>query len=59
MVGYFVLMNVDFTTGVIIRLVANLMVAAWAVRHKMWDLVGVLSFLMAIELHKLIVTLFL
>ena len=52
--GYVVLLNVDLFTGVIIRLIANAMVLPWGVRAKMWDFVGLVSFLMCIEIHKLI-----
>ena len=53
--GYFVLLNVDLLTGIIVRLVANLLILPWGVREKMWDFVGLVSFLMAIEIHKLVV----
>ena len=58
-VGYFVLLNVDLLTGVLIRILANSLVLPWGVRTKMWDFVALVSFLMAIELHKLITILFL
>ena len=58
-VGYFVLLNVDLLTGVLIRITANLLVLPWGIRSKMWDFVALVSFLMAIELHKLITILFL
>lgn len=54
-VGYFVLLNVDVTTGVYIRLFANTLILPWAIRSKLWDVVILLSFLMCIEIHKLIV----
>ena len=53
--GYFVLLNVDLLTGIIVRLIANLLILPWGVREKMWDFVGLVSFLMAIEIHKLVV----
>ena len=53
--GYFVLLNVDLLTGIIVRLIANLLILPWGVREKMWDFVGLVSFLMAIEIHKLFV----
>ena len=52
--GYIFLLNVDLFTGIIIRLVANVLVLPWGVRAKMWDFVALISFLMCIELHKLI-----
>ena len=45
-------------TGVIIRLMANALVLPWAVRSRMWDFLGLVGFLMSIELHKLITLLF-
>jgi hypothetical protein len=56
--GYIILLNVDLLTGILIRLTANLLVMPWGVRAKMWDFVGLVSFLMCIELHKLITLLF-
>jgi len=57
--GYFVLLNVDLLTGVIIRIIANALILPWGIRAKMWDFVALVSFLMVIELHKLITILFL
>jgi hypothetical protein len=57
--GYFILLNVDLLTGVLIRICANALVLPWGVRAKLWDFVALVSFLMAIELHKLIVMLIL
>ena len=54
-IGYFVLLNVDLTTGILIRIGANLLVLPWGIRAKMWDFVVLVSFLMSIEIHKLIV----
>ena len=54
-VGYFVLLNMDLVTGVIIRLIANILIIPWAARSKLWDVVLLMSFLMAIEIHKLVV----
>ena len=56
--GYIVLLNFDVMTGVIIRLMANALVLPWAVRSRMWDFLGLVGFLMSIELHKLITLLF-
>ena len=56
--GYVVLLNFDVLTGVIIRLIANALVLPWAIRSKMWDFLGLVGFLMSVELHKLITILF-
>ena len=52
--GYIFLLNVDLLTGICIRLVANIIILPWGIRSKMWDFVALVSFLMAIEIHKLI-----
>ena len=57
--GYVILLNVDLMTGIVIRLIANLIVLPWGIRAKMWDFVGLVSFLMCIEIHKIITILFL
>lgn len=56
--GYVVLLNFDLLTGIIIRLIANFIIMPWAVRSKMWDFVALVSFLMSIEIHKLVTLLF-
>ena len=52
--GYFVLLHVNLVAGVYIRIVANLLVTPWAIKHKVWDLLFVLTFLIAIEVSKLL-----
>ena len=56
--GYIVLLNFDLLTGIIIRLIANVIVMPWAIRSRMWDFVALVSFLMSIEIHKLVTLLF-
>ena len=56
--GYIILLNFDVTTGVFLRLVANSLILPWAIRAKIWDIVGLVSFLISIELHKLITIFF-
>lgn len=58
LVGYYILLNVDLTTGVIIRIIASALVLPWLVENKVWDGIGVLSVMTSIEIHKLILTLF-
>jgi len=53
--GYFVLLNVNIPAGVILRLTANCLILPWVIKMKVWDFVGLLAFLMSIEIHKLIV----
>ena len=57
--GYVILLNVDLMTGIVIRLTANAIVLPWGIRAKMWDFVGLVSFLMCIEIHKIITMFFL
>ena len=56
--GYVVLLNFDLLTGIIIRLIANVIIMPWAIRSKMWDFCALLGFLMSIEVHKLITLFF-
>jgi hypothetical protein len=51
-VGYFVLLNVDVLTGVVLRLIGNSICLPWAIKNKVWDFVGLLSFFLVLELHK-------
>jgi hypothetical protein len=51
-IGYFVLLNVDVLTGVILRLIGNSICLPWAIKNKVWDFVGLLGFFLALELHK-------
>lgn len=56
--GYFVLMNVDITTGILIRLLSASLVLPWMIQNKIWDGATVISLMTSIDLHKLIVILF-
>ena len=55
--GYFVLMNVDLTTGIIIRLLSASLVLPWMIQNKIWDGTTVISLMTSIDIHKLIVIL--
>ena len=59
LIGYYVLLNVDITTGVSIRVVSALMVLPWMVDKKVWDGAVVMSIMLSIDIHKLIELLFL
>ena len=52
--GYFVLMNVDLTTGIIIRLLSASLVLPWMIHNKIWDGATVISLMTSIDLHKLV-----
>ena len=52
--GYFIILNVDMYWGIWIRIIADLLVIPWAVQNKLCDVTILLSFFVAIEIHKLI-----
>ena len=54
LVGYYVLLNVDMTTGIIIRIVSALLVIPWMINNKVWDGVLVMSIMTSIDVHKLL-----
>ncbi len=58
LIGYYVLLNVDITTGVSIRVASALLVLPWMVDNKVWDGAFVMSIMLAIDIHKLIELLF-
>ena len=37
LIGYYVLLNVDLTSGIIIRIVSALLVLPWMIQNKVWD----------------------
>ena len=51
--GYFVLLNVDVTTGIYIRVAANLIVYPWLISARLYDGITVISIMTAIDIHKL------
>ena len=54
LVGYYVLLNVDMTTGIIIRICSALLVIPWMVNNKVWDGVFVMGIMTSIDVHKLL-----
>ncbi|QIN96712.1 hypothetical protein [Synechococcus phage S-N03] len=54
LIGYYVLLNVDVTTGIIIRLVSAALVIPWMAQHKAWDGVAVMGIMSSIDIHKLL-----
>lgn len=52
--GYFVMLSVDMTLGIIMRLLGNLMVAPWAIKMKAWDIIFLMALFTAFELHLLV-----
>ena len=51
-IGYFILLNVSVFWGIAIRLFANLICLPWAIKHKIWDFVVLLTFFIVIEFDK-------
>ena len=58
LIGYYVLLNVDITTGIIIRIVSAILILPWMIQNKVWDGAVVMSIMTSIDLHKLIELLF-
>ena len=54
LVGYYVLLNVDVTTGIIIRIVSALLVTPWMMNNKIYDGVFVMGIMTSIDVHKLL-----
>jgi len=53
-IGYFILLHVNVSWGVALRLIANVMFLPWALKHKIWDFIAILSFFIGIEVVELI-----
>ena len=53
-IAYFIIIHVDLMTGVITQFVADLISIPYFIRTKSWDVVMMLSFLLAISLSKLL-----
>ena len=51
--GYFIVLNVDVTTGVVTNLVADTLSIPFFVRTKAWDVVVMISFLAIVSVSKL------
>ena len=58
LVGYFTLLNVNLTTGIIIRIVSASLVIPWMASNKIWDGLGVMGIMTSIDIHKLITIFF-
>ena len=53
-VAYFVILHVNVLAGVLINFVADLISIPYFIRTKSWDVVMMLSFLLAISISKLL-----
>ena len=53
-VGYFTILHVNVTAGVVINLVADALSIPFFVQAKAFDVVGLLGFLSAISVSKLL-----
>ena len=52
-VGYFIVLNVDVTAGVITNLIGDSISLPFFVRTKAWDVVVMISFLAIVSVSKL------
>ncbi len=52
-VGYFVVLNVNVTAGVVTNLVADALSLPFFIRTKAWDVVIMISFLAVVSISKL------
>ena len=52
--AYFIILHVNVLTGVIINFIADLISIPYFVKTKAWDVVIMLSFLLAISMSKLV-----
>ena len=52
-VGYFVVLNVDVTVGVITNLIGDSISLPFFIRTKAWDVVVMISFLAIVSVSKL------
>tara|TARA_R110001592_G_scaffold50172_1_gene155496 strand:+ start:778 stop:990 length:213 start_codon:yes stop_codon:yes gene_type:complete len=52
--GYFVVLNVDVTAGVITNLTADALSMPFFIRTKTWDVVIMISFLAIVSISKLL-----
>ena len=52
-VAYFVILHINVLAGVIINFIADLISIPYFVKTKAWDVVLMLSFLLAISMSKL------
>lgn len=53
LLGYFVLLWVNFKTGLLIKFFGGLLTTPFAIKYKMWDVVIICVFYSVIEMTKL------
>ena len=53
-IAYFVILHINVLAGVIINFIADLISIPYFVKTKAWDVVIMLSFLLAISISKLL-----
>lgn len=58
LIGYYILLNVDITTGVGIRILSALLVLPWMIDNKVYDGAFVMSIMLSIDIHKFIELMF-
>jgi hypothetical protein len=53
-VGYFILLHVDMTAGLLIKCIGGFLTVPFAVKYKLWDVVFIWGFFSFIEIAKII-----
>ena len=53
-IGYFIVLNVSVTAGVIINLVGDTISMPFFIRTKAWDVVAMISFMTFVSVSKLL-----
>jgi hypothetical protein len=57
-VGYFILLHVDMTTGLVIKCIGGILTIPFGIKYKLWDVVFICGFFSSIEIAKIIELLF-
>ena len=52
LVGYYMLIHNSFSTGLVIKGVSDLLIMVWAMRNKLWDVVGVTAIFCVFNFQK-------
>ena len=52
LIGYYLLLNDGFTIGLFIKGTSDLLIMYWALRNKLWDVVGTTAIFTALNFQK-------
>lgn len=53
-IGYYILLNFDMLTGLMIKCIGGLFSIPFAIKYKLWDVIFICAFFGAIEISKII-----